>query len=189
MCRWQDPRKTKSFKMSSAGSRGLAVVFSEDQYEDLELWYPKLRLKEAGFDVQVAGPEKDKTHKSKNGYPCTSNLSFKDIDPSKVKVLVIPGGDAPDRLRRYEECNKLVADIYKAGAVVAFICHAAWVPISAGILKGKKVTSFISVKDDCVNAGANWVSDRCVVDGTLVSAQTPDDLPGFMKAVLGLLQH
>eukprot|EP01116_Phalansterium_solitarium_P003786 TRINITY_DN14607_c0_g1_i1.p1 TRINITY_DN14607_c0_g1~~TRINITY_DN14607_c0_g1_i1.p1 ORF type:complete len:199 (+),score=4.03 TRINITY_DN14607_c0_g1_i1:59-598(+) len=173
--------------VTNPGSKGLAVVLNEENYEDLELWYPKLRLVEAGFDTKLVGPKKGQTHKSKNGYWATSDLAFNEVNAAEVKVIVIPGGWCPDRLRRYPECNNLVADVWKAGGVVAFICHGAWVPISAKILKGHRVTSFSAVRDDCENAGATWLDERVVVDGKMVSAQLPDDLPAFMKAILSVV--
>jgi len=169
------------------GTKGLAVVLAEENYEDLELHYPRLRLKEAGYDVQVVGPIKGNTYKSKHGYWATTTLTFNEVAAADVKVLVVPGGFCTDRLRRYPECNNLVADVWNAGAVVAFICHGGWVPISAKIVKGRKLTSFIAIKDDLINAGANWVDEKCVVDGKMVTAQTPEDLPAFMQGILQVL--
>ena len=100
----------------------------------------------------------------------------------------MPGGFAPDKLRRYPECNRLVADAYAAGAVVGMICHGGWVPISAKIVRDRRVTSVNAIKDDLENAGATWVDEPCVVDGRLVSAQVPNDLPEFMRAILDLPQ-
>jgi protease I len=169
-------------------SKALAVVLAEDIYEDLELQYPRLRLIEAGFDVRVVGPKKDHTYTSKYGYPVTTDAVAGDIDPTQVKVLCVPGGYAPDRIRRYPECNDLVAQAFAAGAVVGMVCHAGWVPISAGIVKGKRVTSVGAIKDDLENAGAQWVDEPCVVDGNLVSAQLPKDLPAMMEAILEKVQ-
>ncbi|MCC6696664.1 MAG: type 1 glutamine amidotransferase [Candidatus Hydrogenedentes bacterium] len=165
-------------------SKGLAVVLAENMYENLELHYPKLRLEEAGYDVKVVGPQKGATYTSKEGYPVMADSTFADIDPAQVRVLVVPGGFAPDKLRRYPECNRFVADAWAAGAVVGSICHAGWVPISARIVKGKRMTSVNAIKDDLENAGAIWIDERCVVDGKMVSAQIPRDLPVFMKAIL-----
>lgn len=161
----------------------LAVVLAEDIYEDLELHYPRLRLIEAGFDVCVVGPEAGHTYTSKHGYPVTTDAAPQDLDPAKVKVLCIPGGYAPDRLRRYPECNAFIAQAWAAGAVVGMVCHAGWAPISAGIVAGKRVTSVGAIKDDLVNAGAEWVDEPCVTDGNLVSAQLPKDLPAMMQAI------
>lgn len=168
-------------------TKGLAVVLAENIYEDLELQYPRMRLVEAGYDVRVVAPEKGATYTSKHGYPVQADNTFDEIDPSEVKVLVVPGGYAPDKLRRHEACNTLVKRIAEAGAVVGMVCHAGWVPISAGIVKGKRLTSVGAIRDDLVNAGAEWVDEPCVVDGTLVSAQVPKDLPAMMTEILKLL--
>ncbi|HYF50099.1 MAG TPA: type 1 glutamine amidotransferase domain-containing protein [Planctomycetota bacterium] len=165
---------------------GLAIVLAENIYENLELHYPRLRLIEAGFDVKVAGPKKGETYTSKEGYPVVADLAFADVDPSKVKVLIVPGGFAPDKMRRSKECLALVSGAWKAGAVVASICHGGWVPISAKIVKGVRLTSVSAIRDDLENAGATWVDEPCVVDGKFVSAQVPKDLPAMMAAVLKL---
>jgi len=165
-------------------SRGLAVVLADNIYENLELHYPRLRLIEAGYEVKVAGHKKEMTFESKEGYPVKSDCEFIEIDPKAVKVLIIPGGFAPDKLRRYESCKVLVSEAAKNGAIIGMICHAGWVAISAKILKGKKVTSVGAIRDDMENAGAIWVDEPCVVYGRLVSAQVPKDLPAMMKAIL-----
>jgi len=167
-------------------SRGLAVVLAEKDYECLELHYPRLRLVEAGYTVQVAGPTSNHTYTSKEGYWAHSTHEFKAINPKDVKVLIVPGGFAPDRLRRYADCLNLVSEVCKNGGVIGFICHGAWVPISAKIVKGKKATCYFAIKDDLINAGADYSEAKVVVDGNLVSAQTPEDLPGFMSAILKL---
>jgi protease I len=165
-------------------SRGLAVVLGDNIYENLELHYPRLRLIEAGYEVKVAGHKKDITFESKEGYPVKADCEFIEIDPKAVKVLIIPGGFAPDKLRRYESCKVLVSEAAKNGAIIGMICHGPWVAISAKILKGKKCTSVAAIRDDVENAGATWVDEACVVDGRLVSAQVPKDLPAMMKAIL-----
>jgi protease I len=165
-------------------TKGLAVVLAENVYENLELHYPKLRLIEAGYDVKVVGPKKNETYGSKEGYPAVTDAAFEDIDPKSIKILVVPGGFAPDKLRRYPACNKLVADAWASGAIVGAICHAGWVPISAKIVRGLRLTSVNAIKDDLENAGATWVDEPCVVDGRFVSAQVPKDLPAFMAAIL-----
>jgi protease I len=165
-------------------SRGLAVVLADNIYENLELHYPRLRLIEAGYEVKVAGHKKETTFESKEGYPVKADCEFIEIDPKSVKVLIIPGGFAPDKLRRYESCKVLVSEAAKNGAIIGMICHAGWVAISAKILQGKKCTSVGAIRDDIENAGATWVDEPCVVDGRLVSAQVPKDLPAMMKAIL-----
>lgn len=168
-------------------SKGLAVVLAENVYENLELHYPRLRLEEAGFDVKVVGPEKGATYGSKEGYPAVADATFSDINPADVKVLIVPGGFAPDKLRRYPECNQFVAAVWEAGGVVGAICHAGWVPISARIVRGLRLTSVNAIRDDLENAGATWVDEPCVVDGRFVSAQVPKDLPAMMRAILELV--
>lgn len=169
-----------------ASSKGLAIVLAENIYENLELHYPRLRLLEAGYDVKVAGPVNGAAYGSKEGYPAVADVSFSEVDPRQVRILVVPGGFAPDKLRRYPECLKLVAEAWSAGAIVGSICHAGWVPISARIVKGMRMTSVHAIKDDLENAGAIWVDEPCVTDGRMVSAQVPKDLPAFMRAILEL---
>lgn len=164
------------------------LVFVEEIYEDLELWYPKIRLQEAGFEVLTAGPVAKETYTGKHGYPCKADLSFKEVDSRSFAGLVIPGGYAPDRMRRSAEVLKIVREMHEQGKMIAFICHGGWVCISAKILKGKKVTSFSAIKDDIENAGALWSDAPVVVDGNLVSSRTPADLPHFAKAMLDLLK-
>lgn len=169
-----------------AASKPLAVVLAENIYENLELHYPRLRLLEAGFEVKIAAPKAGETYTSKEGYPVKADCTFTEIDPKSVKILVVPGGFAPDKLRRYPECNRLVSACWNAGSVVGFICHGGWVPISAKIVKGRRVTSVSAIKDDLENAGATWIDEPCVVDGKMVTAQVPQDLPAFMAAILKL---
>eukprot|EP01062_Namystynia_karyoxenos_P073221 TRINITY_DN70052_c0_g1_i1.p2 TRINITY_DN70052_c0_g1~~TRINITY_DN70052_c0_g1_i1.p2 ORF type:complete len:210 (+),score=66.49 TRINITY_DN70052_c0_g1_i1:82-630(+) len=175
----------------------VAVVLAEDNYEDLELHYPRLRLIEAGFEVKVVGPKRDTTYKSKFGYWARSTHTWPpasgradesqgQVDPSSVRILIVPGGFAPDRLRRYPECNSFIAACYHNGSVVGHICHGAHSLVSARILQGVRTTSFPAIKDDVTNAGAEWVDESCVVDKRIVGAQVPEDLPAFMRAVLEL---
>ncbi len=160
------------------------VVFVEELYEDLELWYPKIRLEEAGFDVVVAGPAAGHTYKGKHGYPCKSDLSFKEAAARTFDAVVIPGGFAPDRLRRSLDVLHSVKETFARGKPVAFICHGGWVPISAKILKGRKATGTVAIKDDLENAGAIWQDLPVVVDGNLISSRTPLDLAVFAKAII-----
>lgn len=162
------------------------VIFVEDFVEEIELLYPKYRLIEEGADVKVAGPEV-RVFKGKNGYPIKADISFEQVNVNDYDALVIPGGYAPDRIRRSKKALELTRKFYESGKVIAFICHAGWVPISAGILRGKKVTGFFSIKDDLVNAGAEYVDSEVVVDGNLISSRTPDDLPAFCKAIISAL--
>ena len=163
------------------------AVLAEDLYEDLELWHPLLRLREEGALVTVVGPETGQTHAGKHGYPVTADTTAAEIKPGDTDAVVIPGGYAPDRIRRHPEMIELVRQVHERGMVVAFICHGGWVPISADIVNGRKATSFSAIKDDMVNAGADWVDDEVVVDGNLISSRTPDDLPAFCKALITAL--
>ncbi|MDQ7820924.1 MAG: type 1 glutamine amidotransferase domain-containing protein [Armatimonadota bacterium] len=160
------------------------AVLVEDLYEDLELWYPVLRLREAGAEVTLVGPEAGVTYKSKNGYPAKADLGMTQAQAQDFDAVVIPGGYAPDRMRRHRAMVEFVRAMHDRGKPVAFICHAGWVPISAGIVRGRRVTSFSSIRDDLVNAGATWVDQEVVVDGTLISSRSPADLPAFCRALI-----
>ena len=162
------------------------LVFVEHLYEDLELWYPKIRLIEAGMDVTVAGPEKI-TYAGKNGYPCKADQTLEETHANDFDALVIPGGFAPDKLRRIPKVLALVREFDKAGKPIAMICHAGWVPISAKILKGRKVTGVSAIKDDLENAGATFLDQSVVVDGHIISSRTPADLPDFCRAILAAM--
>ena len=165
------------------------AVFVEDLYNEHEFWYPKIRLQEAGATVIVAGTEANKEYHSKIGFPAKSEQAFSDLNPQRLDGIVIPGGFAPDFMRRSQACLNLVRTVFEQGKLVAFICHAGWVPISAGIVKGKRATSFMAIKDDMVNAGALWQDSAVVCDGNLISSRTPADLPEFMKAVVGFWEQ
>lgn len=159
------------------------LIFAEDLYEDLELWYPYYRLIEEGAEAIIAAPE-IKTYRGKNGYPLTPDVTFDDISAQDFDILVIPGGFAPDKLRRYEKVLQLTRDFNDAGKVIAFICHAGWVPISAKILKGKNVTCVNAIKDDIENAGAIYHDKEVVVDGNIITSRRPPDLPAFTRAII-----
>ncbi len=167
--------------MNLTGKR--VAVLAEDYYEDLELWYPALRLREAGAQVTVVGSGTKQTYHSKHGYPVTVDTQADRVFHSDFDAVIIPGGYAPDRLRRHPAVLDLVRELFAQGKIVAAICHAGWVPISAGIVKGKRVTSFSAIRDDLVNAGAEWVDEEVVVDGNLITSRTPADLPAFLRAV------
>lgn len=171
--------------MKLAGVR--VAVLAEDLYEDLELWYPVLRLREEGAEVRVVGPKAGEVYKSKNGYPVKADVGMEQARAEDFDAVVIPGGYAPDRMRRHAAMVEFVRAMHEAGKPVAFICHAGWVPASAGIVRGRTVTSFPSIRDDLVNAGARWVDQEVVVDGHLVSSRVPADLPAFCRALVELL--
>ena len=162
-------------------------MFVDDLYEDLELWYPKLRMIEEGADVVVAGAERGKIYLGKHGYPCKSDAALNDVSADDFDALIIPGGFSPDRLRRLPKVLELTKAIHEAKKPVAHICHAGWIPISAGIVKGFRCTSTPGIKDDLINAGADWVDEPLVVDRNMVSSRRPDDLPDFCRGIIELL--
>ena len=163
------------------------VLLAENNYEDMELWVPYFRLKEEGAEVTIVGTGSSPSYTSKHGYPVQVNKEAKEIDMSKYDGVVIPGGYAPDLMRRYPEMVKIVKDAHQKGKVIAAICHAGWMLASAGIVKGKKVTSFFAIKDDLVNAGANYVDAEVVRDGNLITSRKPDDLPAFCREMIEAL--
>jgi len=163
------------------------LMFVDDTYEDLELCYPKIRLTEEGAEVVVAGSYKMKVYIGKHGYPCKSDASFDEVNAKDFDALVIPGGFAPDKLRRDKKVLQITQEIFKSGKPVAHICHGGWIPISAGIMKGFKCTSTPGIKDDLINAGAEWVNEAVVVDRNMISSRKPDDLPEFCRAIIKML--
>ncbi|MDZ7789476.1 MAG: type 1 glutamine amidotransferase domain-containing protein [Xanthomonadales bacterium] len=169
----------------SAANKHIAVL-AEDGYQELELHYPRLRLIEAGARVSVLGAGQDEYHSGK-GYAVKADADASDVKADDFDAVVIPGGMAPDKMRRHQAMVDLVRALHEAGKPVAWICHAGWVPVSADILRGRRVTSFPSIRDDMVNAGAQWVDEEVVVDGNLISSRVPDDLPAFCKAILAAL--
>jgi protease I len=160
----------------------------DDIYEDLELWYPRIRLVEEGWQVVVAGPEARKTYAGKHGYPCRAEAAFADLRAAELDALLVPGGFAPDRIRRDARVLALVRELNAAGKLIGFICHAGWILVSAGILRGRRATSTVGIRDDMVNAGALWVDEPLVVDGNLVSSRTPADLPVFARGMVDWLK-
>jgi protease I len=171
--------------MSLIGKR--VAVLAEEEYEDMELWYPLLRLRGEGANVVVVGTGSAENYNSKHGYPVKVDIAAEKLNAKDVDAVVIPGGYAPDRMRRYPTILKLVREVSEQSKIVAFICHAGWVPISAGIVKGRKVTSVSAIKDDLVNAGATWVDEEVVRDGNLISSRRPADLPAFADAIVAAL--
>lgn len=160
------------------------ALFIEEMYNEHEFWYPKFRLLEAGATVVVAGTAADKEYNSKVGFGAKSDVAFSSLVAEEFDGVIIPGGYAPDYMRRSKDARQFVKAMDDQGKLVAFICHAGWMVISAGILKGRKVTSVASIKDDMVNAGAEWQDAEVVRDRNFVSSRTPADLPAFMKAVM-----
>src|SRR5512144_2360389 len=168
-----------------ASPRTVLILVGPD-YEDLEVWYPRLRLEEAGFAVKLAGMG-ERHYQGKHGYPCTVDGRVADFPTSGLAGIVVPGGWAPDRLRRDPAVLERVRELHGAGKMVATICHGPWVLISAGIVRGRRMTSTRGIRDDLVNAGAEWLDEPAVVDGHLVTARVPSDLPAFGMAMLQVL--
>jgi len=164
------------------------LTFVDDIYEDLELWYPKLRVEEAGYAMRVAGPEL-RTYTGKHGYPAASDMLIADARSLDFCGLLVPGGFMPDKLRRDPKVLSLTREFFEQGKLVAFICHGGWIPISAKILKGKRATGSLGIKDDLENAGAIWVNEPVVVDGNLISSRTPRDLAPFAKTMVEFLER
>lgn len=165
--------------------RVLALV--GEIYEDLELWYPKLRLIEAGAEFIVAGEEARRTYAGKNGYPCTSDIAIADVRSSDFDAILLPGGFMPDRLRRLDSVKSLIAQFDRDGKCVAAICHGGWLAISAHVYRGVRVTGSLGIKDDLINAGAIWEDAPVVVDRHFVSSRKPDDLPWFVPAMIDVM--
>ena len=166
---------------------GKVLQLIEHDFEDLELWYPVLRLREAGLQVVIAGEKAQETYIGKYGVPAVADCSFRQIDTYEYDALLVPGGWAPDKLRRYPEVIKLVQEFDAAKKPIGQICHAGWVLISAKILRGKKVTSTPGIRDDMENAGAVWLDEPAVVDGHIISSRRPPDLPQYMQEFTKIL--
>ena len=164
------------------------AILIEDMFNVFEFWYPYYRLKEEGAEVVVVGSGRTDVFSGKPGTECKADVSAKDVTAGDFDGLVIPGGYAPDMMRRHPAMVNLVKDMYQENKLVAAICHAGWMLASADILHGRKVTSFFAIKDDLIHAGADWVDQDVVVNGNLITSRTPDDLPVFMKAIIAHLK-
>ena len=162
------------------------LAFLDEVYEDLELWYPKLRLEESGYTLKCAAPAL-KTYTGKHGYPAAADLLLQDARSEDFCGLLVPGGFMPDKLRRDAKVISLTREFFAQRKLVAFICHGGWIPISAKILAGKRVTGSLGIKDDLENAGGIWVDEPVVVDGNLISSRTPRDLASFGWAMVQFL--
>jgi protease I len=163
------------------------AILVDNLYQEMELWVPFFRFQEAGASVVLAGAEAGVTYTSKLGYPAKSDVSYEQLNVRDFDGVVVPGGYAPDRVRRYPTANLFVHDMDAAGKLVAAICHGPWVLCSAQMLQGRRATSFFAIKDDVRNAGANWEDAEVVVDNNLVTSRTPEDLPAFCRACIEVL--
>jgi protease I len=165
------------------------AILAEELYHEMELWVPTYRLREEGAEVHIVGAGGAKSYGSSRGYPATVDVQAEEIDSSQYDAVVIAGGYAPDRMRRTPAMVKLVKDAFDEGKPVAAICHAPWVAVNADILRGKRATSWHSIKVDLINAGATWVDEEVVVDGNLITSRRPDDLPAFCREIVKALAH
>ncbi len=166
---------------------GTFLILVGPEYEDLEVWYPKLRIEEAGFRSVLAGIG-EASYRGKHGYPCTVDGHVRDFRPEDLVGILAPGGWAPDKLRRDHDVLRLVREVDAAGRLIATICHGPWILISAGVIRGRRLTSTVGIRDDVTNAGGVWSDAPVVIDGNLISARVPGDLPAFGEAVVAALQ-
>jgi protease I len=164
------------------------AVLLDQLYQEMEVWYPYYRLKEAGAEVYLVAAEKGKTYPSKVGYPAKAELSYDEISALEFDGVVAPGGFSPDYIRRHRKATEFVHEIDRAGKLVAAICHGPWVLCSSNVLRGRKATSFFAIADDVINAGALWEDSEVVVDKNLVTSRKPEDLPAFMIACIAVLK-
>lgn len=162
------------------------AVLVEQIYEDLELWYPKLRLIEEGAKVDVIGPAV-KAYPSKHGYEAKADIAVEQADAKNYDAVIIPGGYAPDHMRRHPKMIEFVRKASDAGKIVAAICHAGWMLASADIIRGKRITGFFSIKDDLVHAGAKFEDQEVLRDGNIITSRTPADLPAFCREIIAAL--
>lgn len=169
-------------------SKGKVLMLVGPEYEDLEVWYPKLRLEAAGYSVPVAGLG-DVQYRGKHGYPCTVDGPTSSFNAAELTGVFAPGGWAPDKIRRDKAALGLVRSVHKNGGLVATICHGPWILISADVVRGRRMTSTVGIRDDLTNAGAIWVDQAVVEDGNLLSSRTPKDLPEFGEALIGWLER
>lgn len=163
------------------------AILVDNIYQEMEVWYPYFRFQEAGAEVVAVGAKAGETYTSKLGYPIKSQKSYDEVRTADFDGVVVPGGYAPDLIRRHSAANRFVHDMNKQGKLVAAICHGGWVLCSADILKGRKATCFFAIKDDVVHAGAKYEDAEVVVDGNLVTSRKPEDLPAFCRASLQVL--
>jgi protease I len=163
------------------------AILVDNMYQEMEVWYPYFRFQEAGAEIVTVGAKANEKYTSKLGYPVKCDQSYDAVSASDVDGVVVPGGYAPDHIRRHPKANHFVRDMDREGKLVASICHGPWVLCSAGILKGRRATCFFAIKDDVVNAGAKWEDAEVVVDGNLVTSRKPEDLPAFCRESIKVL--
>ncbi len=160
------------------------AIMVDEMYQVLEVWYPYYRLREANVQVDLVAAQAKKQYLSKEGYPCISDCAAGGVSVQSYDCMVVPGGFAPDFMRRNAEVIKFANDMVDAGKIIAAICHGGWLLCSTKIFRGKRATCFMAIKDDVINAGAKYVDAECIVDGNLITSRKPDDLPAFCTAIL-----
>ncbi|MHC4184964.1 MAG: type 1 glutamine amidotransferase domain-containing protein [Planctomycetota bacterium] len=163
------------------------AVMVDEMYQVLEVWYPYYRLREAGLEVDFVAAEAKKDYHSKEGYPCVSDVAANEADPADYACMIVPGGFAPDFMRRSTNVIRFANEMVDAGKIIAAICHGGWLLCSTKAYKQKKATCFMAIKDDIINAGAQYHDAECIVDGNLITSRKPDDLPAFCAAILRAL--
>jgi protease I len=163
------------------------LIITDVDAEDLELLYPYYRMQEAGYEVVLAAETAGRELKGKHGVPYKSQVSWEDVNTKAFAGLLIPGGWAPDKMRRFDKVKAIVQEMDEDKKPIGIICHAGWVTISAGIMKGRTATSTPAIKDDMENAGCTWINQEVVIDGNLISSRAPMDLPAYMKAFIKAL--
>lgn len=164
------------------------AIMVDEMYQVLEVWYPYYRFREAGLEVNLVAAEAKKAYPSKEGYPCVSEIAAAKAKTADYDCLLVPGGFAPDFMRRSPEVIRFANDMVNTGKIIAAICHGGWLLCSTKAYKGKRATCFMAIKDDIINAGATYVDEECVVDGNLITSRKPDDLPAFCTAILRALK-
>ena len=167
-------------------SKRIAIMLDE-QYQEMEVWYPYYRFIEAGARVDLVAPEAGRIYKSKLGYPCQGTCSADQVRGDSYDAVVVPGGWCPDFMRRNEMMINFIRQCVSANIVLGAICHGGWMLCCTDAFRGKRATSFMAIKHDVINAGADWVDEECVVDGKLITARKPDDLPAFCVAIMKAL--
>ena len=168
--------------MELAG-RNVAIMIDQE-YQELEVWYPCYRLIEEGAKVTFVAPAEGVTYPSKLGYPCVSDAAAREVKGGDFDAVIIPGGWCPDFMRRDESMIHFIRQCAEAGIILAAICHGGWMLCCTDALRGRKATSFVAIRHDMINAGAHWVDEECVVDGKVITARKPDDLPAFCAAII-----
>ena len=163
------------------------AILVDNFYQEMEVWYPYFRFQEAGAEVVTVGAKAGETYTSKVGYPVKSDKSYDQVRAVDFDGVVVPGGYAPDHIRRHSAANRFVHEMNQQGKLIAAICHGPWVLCSADMLNGRKATCFFAIKDDVIHAGAKYEDAEVVVDGNLVTSRKPEDLPAFCRASIGVL--